>query len=227
MIVVSHRGAAGHHPENSLAGIRHALGVGSPFVEVDVRRAAGGELVLMHDALVDRTTDGTGYVADLEASALRLANGEPVPTLARAAAEFADNDATLWVDLLEPEDCERVLDTLSEMLTADRFVIGSFHHKALMTLRRCDPAVRRIAAFEGVPVDGLAMLQGLDCWGVALGFESVDETLVRQLSDAGRETFGWTVNDRREIERAARLGFSGIITDFPERALRRPSPSHI
>ena len=90
-IMISHRGAAGLAPENTLASIREAIGQGAQFIEVDVQRSADGVLVLMHDRTVNRTTDGRGTIRELtwdEISELDAGSsfspeftGEPVPSL--------------------------------------------------------------------------------------------------------------------------------------------------
>ncbi|HET7558999.1 MAG TPA: glycerophosphodiester phosphodiesterase family protein, partial [Limnochordia bacterium] len=89
MMVVGHRGAAGLVPENTIPSWERAIALGCDFIECDVRVTRDGELVIMHDAKIDRTTSGTGAVAELtlvEIRAVDAGNGERVPTL----SEFLD-----------------------------------------------------------------------------------------------------------------------------------------
>ena len=82
--VVGHRGAAGVLPENTLAGFRYAIELGVDYVECDVHLSRDGQLVVMHDATVDRTTDATGAICDLDFNRIRALDageGEQIPTL--------------------------------------------------------------------------------------------------------------------------------------------------
>lgn len=103
-LVCAHRGASHEHPENTLRAIREAVLAGADAVEVDVRATADGQLVLMHDATLDRTTDGRGPLARLrlvEVRRLDAGDGERVPTLLEAARSVP-RDVTLVLDLKEP-----------------------------------------------------------------------------------------------------------------------------
>jgi len=108
VMVAAHRGHHTHLPENSIAGLRSGARLGVDFVEIDVRDTADGALVLMHDGDVDRTTDGSGAVADLtltQIEALTLDGGDPedpessrVPTFAQALAAARAEGVLLYVD---------------------------------------------------------------------------------------------------------------------------------
>src|SRR6266702_451478 len=86
---IGHRGAAGHAPENTIAAIRRGVSLGVDFVELDVQCTRDGRLVVMHDKLVDRTTDGTGLVSEMTWDELQLldaGDGEGVPCVEGALA---------------------------------------------------------------------------------------------------------------------------------------------
>ena len=84
---IGHRGAAGHAPENTLASIEQAVALGCALTEVDIRRTADGYLVLLHDERVDRTTNGSGLVAEMDLEDLQkldASEGQKIPTLEEA-----------------------------------------------------------------------------------------------------------------------------------------------
>jgi glycerophosphoryl diester phosphodiesterase len=86
---IGHRGAAGHAPENTVAAIRRGISLGVDFVELDVQCTRDGRLVVIHDKLVDRTTDGIGLVSDMTWDKLQLLDagqGEGIPSLEEALA---------------------------------------------------------------------------------------------------------------------------------------------
>ena len=99
-LVIGHRGAAGEAPENTLAGLRRAHAVGCKWVEFDVRMTADGELILLHDDRLERTTDGRGKARKLSLAAIRRFDagawfdpqsvGEPVPTLCEVIAVLSE-----------------------------------------------------------------------------------------------------------------------------------------
>ena len=105
--VVAHRGDSGHAPENTLAAIDLAAGV-ADMTEFDVQISAGGELVLMHDSTVNRTTDGTGRVSSLTLAELKTLDagtwfspsfvGEPIPTLGEAMNAATDGNLEPFVE---------------------------------------------------------------------------------------------------------------------------------
>jgi len=121
--VAAHRGGASCRPENTLAAFRHAIDVGVHQIELDVRRTADGELVVLHDPTVDRTTDGRGRVCDLRLAELRALDagswwrgefaGERIPTLREVLTAMPPD---VWINVQikrgEPIACEVVLEVL-------------------------------------------------------------------------------------------------------------------
>src|SRR5438034_11529438 len=103
MLRIGHRGAAGHAPENTLLSLRKAVELGVDIVEFDVQRTRDGELVLLHDKRVDRTTDGKGYVRDFSFQELRRLDaglGQRIPTL-REAIDAVRGSAQLMIEIID------------------------------------------------------------------------------------------------------------------------------
>ncbi|MEE9285781.1 MAG: glycerophosphodiester phosphodiesterase family protein, partial [Dehalococcoidia bacterium] len=137
-LVISHAACAGHAPENTLAGVRAALRLGADAIEVDVQASADGVPVLMHDLTVDRTTDGTGPVANLTLEQLRALDagrGEPVPTLAEALALTAGN-ILLVVEIKQPGVERRVAAVVREADALRDIMVWSFVPQALSGMRQ-------------------------------------------------------------------------------------------
>lgn len=107
MMVAAHRGNSDCYPENTMAAFRSAIEVGVDMIETDVRMTKDGVLVLIHDKLVDRTTDGAGAVAEMTFAQLRALNAgsaaqpQPIPTLEELLALLADTDVTLNLEVKE------------------------------------------------------------------------------------------------------------------------------
>ncbi|WP_370933746.1 glycerophosphodiester phosphodiesterase [Amycolatopsis sp. cg13] len=223
MLVIGHRGAAGHAPENTLASIRKAIGFGVDLVEIDVQATRDGQLVVFHDKLLDRVTGATGYLWDFDLARLRAevrVAGEQIPLLSEVCELVRDSSVRLMVEILDPATAKAVLATVSEILPADQFLVASFHHDTVRELVAQHPGLEAIALVEGAPVDPVRMARDCGAHCVGLGFESIQPEKVAALQEASISVFAWTVNDPREIERARRLGVDGIISDYPDRVAR-------
>ena len=141
--VAAHRGWCSKYPENTMAAFKAAIELGVDQIETDVRITKDGELVLMHDNTVDRTTNGSGRVIDMtlaELKSLDAGNGEKVPTFLEFM-ELVKNHPTLTLDLelkiypydefeeLSYEVCDRTLKIVDDYGFTDRIVINSFSSK--------------------------------------------------------------------------------------------------
>lgn len=224
MLVIGHRGAAGHEPENTIRSFRAAMALGVDLVETDIQLTKDGQLVVFHDKLLDRVTTGTGYLADHDFDELAAAvsvDGEPIPLLSDVCAVLRGTSVKLMAEILDPNIAGLVVETLDRSLGPDGYIVASFHHDALREASDARAGVDTLALIEGAPVDPVRMLTECGARYAGLGFESIQEKQVRALQDADIRVFVWTVNDLREIDRAYALGVDGIISDFPERVRTR------
>lgn len=164
-----HRGHSVGAPENSLAALRMNRTLGGTTAEIDTVLTADGEIVVMHDLSIDRTTNGTGIVADMPLAALRgldaggwfspAFTGEPVPTLTQALALARDIDLGLEVEVKERRDMPRFARRLAEVLedpdAKARVMVISFDHVSLHWLKSQIPGLKTggiVHARHGDPV---------------------------------------------------------------------------
>jgi glycerophosphoryl diester phosphodiesterase len=110
MLRVGHRGARAYAPENTLASFKKALEIGVDATELDVRKTRDGELVVMHDADVKRTTNGKGLVSDMSLAQIKAlsSDGDKVPTLGEAL-DFLSGKVIVFIELKEQGCEEQVL----------------------------------------------------------------------------------------------------------------------
>lgn len=219
MLKIGHRGIAGLEPENSMAGFRRAVELGVKALEMDVRLSHDGVPVVFHDHLLDRLTDSSGYLHDFSFARLtaevRLNNGESIPRLQDVLALLADHMDKFYIEIKSPQAVAVVLQVLEQGPLADRCVISSFYHQALLQIRGHDSSRRIMALFECSPLDPLALVAGLQPEEVGLGFASIDPEAVTAFRQSGIEVYAWTVNDERDIALAEAYGLSGVFTDYP------------
>ncbi|WP_017342979.1 glycerophosphodiester phosphodiesterase [Halorubrum sp. T3] len=213
--LIAHRGCAGQYPENTVGAVERA----APHVdavEVDVRRCASGELVVFHDAELDRLTDAFGRVADADWEALRdltvLDSGEPIPRL-EAVFDAAPDDLLVNVELKEPGVAS---DALGVARRADNEVLfSSFHSEALATLRDRDPETdRALLVADAAPERAVERATELGCIAVHLPIDLATESgFVDAAREAGLAVNAWTARDREDAERLLAAGVDGVIAD--------------
>lgn len=214
MKLVAHRGFAREAPENTIAAFERAAAL-ADAVEVDVRRCATGEPVVIHDETVDRVTDATGAVDDLALEELRaldvLGSGEGVATLAEVVAALP-RELELFVELKEPGMAREVLEALTDH--AGRTVVTSFSPTALSEVREVDPSVPRgLVAGDRRP-DPVDRARALDCSALLLQWRLAFLPWVyRSARRSDLELYAWTVRSGVVRRALAALELDGLICD--------------
>ncbi|MFB6087032.1 MAG: glycerophosphodiester phosphodiesterase [Haloarculaceae archaeon] len=210
MDCLAHRGFAGVNAENTVTAVRAACAT-ADGVEVDVRRCGSGELVVVHDATVDRVTDANGRVADFtadELAALSVVGGEDgIPTFADVCATVPTG-VTLHAELKETglaADVERaVADAGCDC------VVSSFEADAL---REVDALPRALLTAERE--GALALADELDCVAVHPSVGVATAGFVERAHGRGLAVNGWTVRDPETTATLRSRGVDGVITDYP------------
>ena len=223
MVRIGHRGAAGHAPENTIQAIEKAIALGADFVELDVRRSLDGHLVIIHDADVDRTTDGHGAVAEQTLAELRrltIANELRIPTL-REVLKTAAGYVGLLLELKAEGLAEQIWTELRTSSITGVVIYASFFHAELLRIRETNPGAQTMALLEAVPVHPTTFAIDSQATHVGLAFGCLTAPFVQALHHADLQVFTYTVNEPADIARARKVGVDGIISDFPDRIEER------
>ena len=223
-LLIGHRGARGLAPENTLPGMDAGIAAGCPWLEFDVQLHPSGELFLLHDLTLDRTTDGHGLAAALDWPALRALDaggGARLPTLdetrdhigprAQVNIELKTWDGTA----LAVAACLRA--RLAAGWSPTQFMVSSFHLPELQVFRQALPQVPIAVLLCGVPLDGAACATALGAAALNQSAEFVDAALVADAKARGLQMNVYTVNDADEYARLAAMGVDGVFTDVPHR----------
>jgi glycerophosphoryl diester phosphodiesterase len=214
--LVGHRGAAGLAPENTPASLSVALEYDVDRVEVDVRETADGEIVCCHDATLDRTTDGSGPIADLSLSAVQsldAGDGQRVPTLAAVLDLLAPHDVDLVVELKEPIG-EAALSIVREHDLVDRTWFLAFDADALDPV--ADSAARTGEVTADLDAERVAAVAARDRDHLGVHHEALTPDLLERAHSAGLLVGAWTVNEPAAIHAAWHLGVDSVTTDRPD-----------
>jgi glycerophosphoryl diester phosphodiesterase len=214
-LVIAHRGASAYEVENSLAAFRAAGRMGADAVELDVHASADGSLFVHHDEAIDGRAIPSLTAA--ETAALRLPNGEPLPTLEQALQAIGPR-LQVFIEVKSlPAACDgRLLGTMQRGPNPSGYAVHGFDHRIVRRLGAGQPALPRGVLTCAYPVRPLVPLQ--DAGATTLWQERglVDRSLVAALHGAGCRLFVWTVNDPGEMERLLALGVDGLCTNFPD-----------
>ena len=237
-LLAAHRGGALLWPENSLLAFRNAVALGADFIEFDVHLSRDGEVVVVHDPTLDRTTTGSGPVKDrtvAELKALRLKDRagavteETVPTLDEVAAVAAKGLRRMLLEIKVdasraryPGIEEKVLAILDRHGIAGSTVVMSFDAPTWRRVRELRPDVATCALYSARMLGRTTLaaeLETLRSAGVRfIGVEhtAVDAAAVTQARAAGIGIGAWTVNDAAGMKRQIDAGAAILITDRPD-----------
>jgi glycerophosphoryl diester phosphodiesterase len=223
-LLIGHRGARGLAPENTLRALEAGILAGAPWLEFDVQRHPSGELFLLHDLSLDRSTNGRGLPGELSWEALRALDaglGERLPTLDEAL-DLIDQRAGVNIELKTWDGtAAAVAAKLRERVAAgwplEQLLVSSFHLPELFEFHQLAPEIPVGALLCGVPLDWAACASELQATSLNLSSEFVDSRLVADAKSRGLAVYVYTVNDPEEYRRLAALGIDGVFTDYPDR----------
>lgn len=228
---IAHRGFSGIYPENTLLAFEKALEVGADGIEFDVHLSQDGKVVIIHDELVDRTTDAVGYVKDFTVKKLQKMNAgnlydfghQPIPTLEEYFQLLGNSDiltnielktGAFWYEGIE----EKVLEIIDRFDRRDRVLISSFNHYSCLKFRSLAPEIPVGFLEESWIIDVQDYLDKHDIHYYHPYFYDVTLELANILTERKINIMAWTVNDESAMEKMINMGIRGIITNFPEKA---------
>ncbi|MGJ5749720.1 glycerophosphoryl diester phosphodiesterase [Streptomyces puniciscabiei] len=215
-LTIGHRGVMGVEPENTLRSFVAAQNAGLDLIELDLHLSKDGALVVMHDAEVDRTTDGTGPIADktlAELRALDAGRGERVPVF----EEVLDAVRTpLQAEIKDVAAARALAAVMHERDLIGRVQVSSFHDDAIAEIARLVPGVRTalIAGRYGTDVVERAVAVGAAT--LCLNIRRLTLEVVEHARASGLRIIGWVVNTQDHLRLVRALELDGATTDFPE-----------
>ena len=232
MLNIAHRGFRSKYPENTMLAFKKAVEAGCDGIEFDVHLSKDGEVVIIHDETLERTTNGTGLVSEKTIAELQKLNAavthptltdfEPIPTL-RQYFEYAATQPNLITNIeLKTGVCVyqgielKVYTLMKEFQLIDRCIISSFNHESIVRMKKIDNSV-----ICGLLVDSWLIKPavytasvGVECYHPSA--YSVTPELVKQLHDADIQINPWLGNIQCNYEELIQMGVDGLITDYPD-----------
>ncbi len=212
---IGHRGAAGLEPENTLRSFTRATAEGADAVELDLRLTRDERLVVLHDATVDRTTDGSGPAASMTLEELKRFDaglGERVPAFEEV---LEVTDLPIYAELKVVEAAGHLAACIRERGLAGRITPISFLPEALHRIKQSLPDLAVGLVVSGTLADPTSALR-VGAALVSLEAAHLNAEFVESCRQAGLRVTAWTVNEPEEMQRIIRMKVNGIVTDRPD-----------
>ena len=224
VLVIGHRGAKGHAPENTISSIKKAIELGVDGIEIDVFRCASGELVVFHDKLVDKLTDGKGYIEEISLDSIKKLNvigDEKIPTL-NEVLDLIDGKVFLNIELKGPNTSFLTHQLLNEYFNStnwsrNKVFISSFDWNELRAFYQLNKDVRIAVLTDDDPLDAIPIAKDLEAFAINPNYKLLTESNVSKIKSENILIYTWTVNNIKDINKVKRLGVDAIISDFPEK----------
>ena len=228
---IAHRGFSGKYPENTMLAFQKALEAGCDGIEHDVHLSKDGELVIIHDEELDRTTDGHGWVKDYTVAELKQFDASAtyrgvygkneIPTLREYFELVKDINIITNIELKTgmyeyPGIEEKTLKLIDEYGLRKNIIISSFNHFTIKRFQALAPDVKLGFLVEGwyIGVGEYTKSHGVQC--VHPYFPNLTPELLAEMKNAGCEVNTWTVNTREDILAMLNKGVDAIIGNFPD-----------
>ncbi|MFE9815137.1 glycerophosphodiester phosphodiesterase family protein [Streptomyces sp. NBC_00236] len=215
-LTIGHRGVMGVEPENTLRSFIHAEQAGMDLIELDLHLSKDGALAVMHDAEVDRTTDGKGPIADKTLSELReldAGQGERVPVFEEVLDAVR---SPLQAEIKDVAAARTLAEVMRRRDLVDRVEVISFHDEAIAEIAQLVPGVRTALVASRWGNDVVDRARAVGATRLVLNVRRITLELVERAHAEGLTVVGWVVNTQDHLRLARGLGLDGATTDFPE-----------
>jgi len=235
---IAHRGGARLRPEHTIAAYENALAIGADVVELDLHATADGVIVALHDATVDRTTNGTGTVRQMSSQEVHSLDagynftrdrgatypfrgtGLTIPTLDEALDLLGDTPLSVEIKQSVPPIAAQVLATFEAHGAVDNAIFVAFDSRPVQAIRDLNPdaltafSAQDILTFSLLTDETLATYEPPALF-IQPPFELIDPAFMARAKALGLRVHPWTVNDREEMQQLIDMGVDGMFTDDP------------
>ncbi|WPC05844.1 glycerophosphodiester phosphodiesterase [Pseudomonas benzenivorans] len=248
-LVIAHRGGKGLWPENSLFAFERASALGVDMLEMDLHLSSDGELVVIHDSTLERTTDGQGPVAAQSLAQLQALDagyrwtadggeshpyrgqGIRIPSFAEVLERFPDKPKVVEIKVPDVGMEAQLCAMLQAHGQRDLVLVGSFYERSLQLFREHCPgvatsagpgSVRLLVALDWLGLGGVLSpsYQALQIPERHSGLPIASAGLLHTARERGLNVQLWTINEQPAMRRLLDMGAQGLITDYPDRALQ-------
>lgn len=225
----AHRGFSGKYPENTMLAFKKAIELGCDGIELDVQLSKDGEVMIMHDEKLERTTNGKGYLKDYTSSELKKFNAsalfenlnETIPTLREYFQLVKDTSLitiielkTTFFEYIGIE--EKVNDLIKEFKLQNKVILSSFNHLSMQRMKKLNPQLPCALLESSWLIKPGKYVQEAQMEYLHSHYSSISLSTLQEIHSHNVGVNVWTVNEKQELEDMLNLGVEGIITNFPD-----------
>ncbi|PKL06242.1 MAG: hypothetical protein CVV53_05305 [Spirochaetae bacterium HGW-Spirochaetae-9] len=231
-----HRGAAGEAPENTMEGYQFAYSLGVRCLELDVHLTKDGDLAVIHDETLDRTTDGKGHVGGYTMDELRrfhayalFAERWPearISSLREVMEVYSSKMSFFQVEIKTDRPfildmvCKQVMDTLGDFDITEKTIVTSFDPYAIRAIRLISPRQKCGLISMSYKESDIHLAKELGCWNTCIPLKTGgSRELVHKAQSLGLEVTGWLGNSLSDVDTLLDWGVDSITTNFPSLVL--------
>ena len=218
MLKIGHRGAKGYQPENTLVSFEKAIHLNADGIELDVHLSSDGEIMVIHDESLDRTTKGRGFVNQFTASELKKYK---IPTLVEVL-ELVNRNCFINIELKGMGTAKPTIELIENYILNNNwkytdFLISSFDWKMLEEVHLLNPKSRIGVLTEKSIKEALAYAKKITAFSIHPKYVLLSKENVALMQENEFEVYPWTVNSPEDIQKIKSFNVNGIISDFPDR----------
>jgi glycerophosphoryl diester phosphodiesterase len=215
-LTIGHRGVMGVEPENTLRSFVRAEQAGMDAIELDLHLSKDGALAVMHDADVDRTTDGSGSIAEMTLAELRqldAGGGQRVPVFEEVLDAVR---CPLQAEIKDVAAARALAEVMRKRDLVPRVEVSSFHDDAIAEISALVPGVRTVLIASRWGADVTDRAKAVGARALALNIRRLTLETVETAHAEGLRVIGWVVNTQEHLRLVRALELDGATTDFPE-----------
>jgi glycerophosphoryl diester phosphodiesterase len=231
--IFAHRGSAGTHPENTMVSFKEAERVGADGIELDVQMTKDGEIVVIHDETIDRTTDGSGWVKDFTYRELKKFDASykftgqygfcPIPLLEEVLSWGKQTNLLFNIELknglIQYERLEeRVIHLIKRYRLDDRVILSSFNHNSMALCHRIAPEIETALLYMENLYQPWKYVRVIGASGLHPYHVTVSEPFVRDAHAHRVSVRPFTINKESIMKKMFQYKVDAIFTDYPEKA---------
>ena len=218
MLKIGHRGAKGYVAENTLASFQKAIELKADGIELDVHLSSDGEIMVIHDETINRTTAGNGFVKDFTSAAL---NQFGIPTLTEVL-DILNHNFFVNIELKSNDLIEKVMVLIKKQVAENNwsysnFMISSFDWHNLEMVSQRNNQIKTGVLTEDSIENALAFAKKIKAFSINPYFKLLNSENVKLIHKEGFQIHTWTVNLPEDITFVKSLNIDAIISDFPDK----------
>jgi len=231
-VIYAHRGASAYAPENTMAAFVKAVELGSGGIELDVHMTKDGHIVVVHDEAIDRTSDGSGKIKDLNFSELLRFDfgrwfsdefvGERVPSLEQVLELLSGWNGFLNIEIKSNDnDIESSVISLINMYRMrDKVIVSSFNHYVIVNIKKLDEGIKTGALIMEMLYKPWEYAKRIGANAIHPYYRAINKEYIEECLENDLEVNVFTVDRPEDVKLFAKTNVSGIITNVPDVALK-------